>query len=445
MSFPRYPEYRDSGVEWLAEVPAHWNVLPIKNNFKVVGGSTPASEQSGFWDGDIVWVTPADLSKLDSFQIKSSMRKITPAGLKSCGTLLVPSGSVVLSTRAPIGSLGVAATALCTNQGCKALVPQKGIHGLYFAYILSITTAELNNRGRGSTFLELSGDELSAFKVPSPNPIEQRAITIFLDHETAKIDALIQEQQRLIALLKEKRQAVISHAVTKGLDPTVPMKDSGVEWLGEVPAHWEIGPIKFYVEFLDGRRIPLSSEERGLRQGDYPYYGASGVIDRIDGYIFDEDLVLVSEDGANLLARSSRVAFVARGKYWVNNHAHILRPVDANLVFWAEVIEHQKLDLYVTGSAQPKLTSEALSSMIVATPPSSEERRCIEQHILEKTVETDNMYQGAQESVRLLNERRSALISAAVTGKIDVRNWQPPADESAFDEEGRQAGLEVAS
>jgi type I restriction enzyme S subunit len=232
MSFPRYPAYKDSGVEWLGFTPSHWSTAPIKRQFQVVGGSTPKSDAPEFWDGSVPWVTPADLSRLTGFEISSSLRTITEAGLQSCGTTMVPPGSVVLSTRAPIGSLGISAIELCTNQGCKALVPRAEQPTRFLAYLLSVNAAELNIRGRGTTFLELSADELGAFRVPVPPPTEQTAIATFLDHETAKIDALVAEQERLIELLKEKRQAVISHAVTKGLDPSAPMKDSGVEWLG---------------------------------------------------------------------------------------------------------------------------------------------------------------------------------------------------------------------
>lgn len=115
MTFPRYPAYKDSGVTWLGEVPEHWEVLPLKAGFNIVGGSTPKSENESYWEGDIVWVTPSDLSKLTGLEISTSIRQITEAGLASCGTSLVPANSIVLSTRAPIGSLAIAETELCTN------------------------------------------------------------------------------------------------------------------------------------------------------------------------------------------------------------------------------------------------------------------------------------------------------------------------------------------
>jgi len=292
--------------------------------------------------------------------------------------------------------------------------------------VYAMNSADYANYIEGSTRQKLNQSRLMGMPVSWPSYEEQTQIARFLDHETARIDALIEEQQRLIELLKEKRQAVISHAVTKGLDPTVPMKDSGVEWLGEVPAHWTVAPIKFFFEFLDGQRIPIKAEDRGAMQGDYPYYGASGIIDYVNDFIFEEDLVLVSEDGANLLMRSTPIAFVAQGKYWVNNHAHIIRPQDGSLTYWAEVIEQQDLTNYVTGSAQPKLTAEALGSIKIAVPPTGSERAAIQAFILEIDAELGALLSEAACGVRLLQERRSALISAAVTGKIDVRGWQPP-------------------
>ena len=162
MSFARYPTYKDSGVEWLGEVPGHWGVLPIKRLFRIVGGSTPKSDSEALWAGDILWATPTDLSKRASVYISDTERKISPAGLQSCAASIVPKGSIILSTRAPIGSLAIADAELCTNQGCKSLVPSPGTHSVYFAHLLNVSTAELNIRGKGTTFLELSADALGA-------------------------------------------------------------------------------------------------------------------------------------------------------------------------------------------------------------------------------------------------------------------------------------------
>lgn len=424
MTFPSYPAYKDSGVEWLGDVPEQWTLSRgdayISSLTKVVSAeslndkevfhySIPVVQASG--DGQL-----EDGSEIDSSKLLVERRQVLISKLN-------PRKNTVCLAR-PHDALTV-----CSGE----FVPlQSDIVDHKWLYYL---VGSENFRKRLESLVEsatrshqrVNPADILKFQGAFPSAPEQTQIACFLDHEAARIDALIGEQQRLIELLKEKRQAVISHAVTKGLDPTVPMKNSGVEWLGEVPVHWDVGPVKFFYEFLDGKRIPLKAEDRGAMQGEYPYYGASGIIDYIDDFIFEDDLVLVSEDGANLLTRSTPIAFVARGKYWVNNHAHILRPKDSSLIYWAEVIERQDLSLYVTGSAQPKLTAEALGAVKIAVPPTELERVAIEKYILNIDIALGSLLSQAILGVQLLQERRSALISAAVTGKIDVRGWQPPA------------------
>ena len=154
MSFPRYPAYKPSGVEWLGAVPEHWEVLPLKREFEIVGGSTPKSDVHEYWNGNIQWITPADLSRLQAIETTESIQSISSEGLNSCGATMVPSGSIVISTRAPIGSLGIAGIGLCTNQGCKALVPINLINSRFTTYFLGIATEALNSRKGGN----VSGD-----------------------------------------------------------------------------------------------------------------------------------------------------------------------------------------------------------------------------------------------------------------------------------------------
>lgn len=313
---------------------------------------------------------------------------------------------------------------------CVKMTPDLAIVNLNFlVWAINSDCVRINAElvSTGTTRVRVSLGDLQKLKIPYPPIDEQQAIARFLDDETAKIDALIEKQQWLIELLKEKRQAVISHSVTKGLNPNASMKDSGVEWLGEVPTHWTVCSLKHQLKSLDSRRIPLSAEERGTRQGEYRYYGASGVIDYIDGYIFDEATVLVGEDGANLVNRSTPLAFSASGRYWVNNHAHILKPDDGLVDFWAEAIEHIDVNPIVSGSAQPKLTAESLNNLKIAFPPSASEREEISDFVAQQKAKYIELAQKSETQISLLRERRTALISAVVTGKIDVRDWQAAA------------------
>ena len=426
MSFPRYPKYKASGVEWLGDVPEHWEVVPLKHLCVLLKDGThlpPARVDDGvpllsvrnLVDGEFV------LREDDSMIAEESYRELCRAFVPQAEDVLLAIVGATLGKTAIIpaglGPIHIQRS-LAIFRTRPEVVPPTFLSLVFQSHSFQSLLWELvGYSAQPGIYL----GTLQNLRMPVPPQDEQTLIASFLDRETSKIDGLVGEQRRLIELLKEKRQAVISHAVTKGLNPHAPVKPSGIEWLGDVPEHWEIGSVKRFFTFLNGRRIPLSGEERAGRGGEFAYYGASGIIDWIDEFIFEEDLVLVSEDGANLINRSTSIAFVARGQYWVNNHAHILKPPDGNLIFWAERIESIDLIPFVTGSAQPKLTAEALNNLMIAVPPTESERADIEKHIVTETAKLDTLTVEAERGIELLQERRTALISAAVTGKIDVR------------------------
>lgn len=191
--------------------------------------------------------------------------------------------------------------------------------------------------------------------------------------------------------------------------------------LGRQPAHWKKTRVKYECDFLDHRRIPLSGEERAGRSGKFPYYGASGIIDWIDDYIFDETTILVGEDGANLVLRNLPLALIAEGKYWVNNHAHILRPRDQVYRFWAPLLEFLDYRPFITGSAQPKLTSEALGNIEVIVPPTPEERNAIAIHVDKECEGIDELIMAKENLLAILAEKRRAIIAHAVTRGVNEK------------------------
>ncbi|MDU7310969.1 MAG: restriction endonuclease subunit S [Aeromonas sp.] len=429
--YKSYPEYKDSGVEWLGTIPTHWEMWKLAHAYEVIGsGTTPPTNEEGWFGDGIPWVTTGELREII---IEQTSKCITYEALNVFSALRVhPAGSVVIAMYgATIGRLGILGVNATTNQACCVLTRSIHLDNKYVFYWLQAFRDDIVRLSSGGGQPNINQEKVASLKISAPDERHQRTISAFLDYETARIDRLIAKQQRLIELLKEKRQAVISHAVTKGLNPNAPMKDSGVEWLGQVPEHWVVTNLKYVFDSLDYRRIPLSAEQRGERQGDYPYYGASGVIDGVDDYLFDEECVLVGEDGANLIMRSTPLAFVVSGKYWVNNHAHILRMHDGLNRYWAAVINNVDIKPIVSGSAQPKLTAEALGNIKVAFPQDTTEREELLIHINAETPKFDELIGHANQQVILLKERRSALISAAVTGKIDLRGWTPPAEEVA--------------
>lgn len=259
-----YPEYKDSGVEWLGLIPKHWALRRAKFIFQRI--QRPVRDIDGivtaFRDGQ---VTLRSNRRIDGFT--NALQEIGYQGVRK-GDLLIHAMDGFA------GAIGISDSDGKCSPVCSVCTPisKTLAYPAYYGYLIRqlavtgfITSLSKGIRERSTEF---RFSEFSPLGLALPPHSEQRTIAAFLDYETARIDKLIAQQQRLIDLLKEKRQAVISHAVTKGLNPDAPMKDSGVEWLGEVPEHWLVSSLKFIYKNLDYKRIPLSAEERGSKQGD---------------------------------------------------------------------------------------------------------------------------------------------------------------------------------
>ena len=434
--FKPYPAYKDSGVEWLGEIPAHWEVKRLKRVFRVVNGSTPASGEPAYWDGEIPWVTPEDLGNLNGATITSARRTITEAGYRSCGTTLVPMGSLVLSTRAPIGHLAIAGVNLCTNQGCRSLVFRNAASREFFYYALLAARPELESLGQGSTFRELAKGMLEDLEIATAPEPEQRAIAAFLDRETARIDALVAKKERLIELLQEKRTALITRAVTKGLDPTVPMKDSGVEWLGEIPAHWEVAPVYARYEvalgkMLDSKRLTGQFLGPYLRNVDVQWDAVNTEgLPEMDFAPYERDRYLL-RPGDLLVCEGGEVGRTAmwRGELdpcFYQKAIHRVRPRsegESPRFLYYLMYMMAKRGVFVAGSNPntiDHLTAVQLRHYRMPFAPLGEQR-AIAAFLDRETAKIDALVAKVREAIERLKEYRTALISAAVTGKIDVR------------------------
>ena len=204
---------KHSGIEWIGDIPDHWNVSKIKNNFTVHSGATPKSEVVENWDGNIVWITPADYKTADRY-ISCGKRNLSEVGYRSCGTTLVPSGSIIFSKRAPIGTVAIAAVELCTNQGCLSCIPKADTDSGYYYYVMSAFTEQFNLFGTGTTFKEISYEVFRSFKVPCPLIDEQREIAAYLDEKTSAIDSLVAKKNQLVAELERLKKSLIFEYVT---------------------------------------------------------------------------------------------------------------------------------------------------------------------------------------------------------------------------------------
>ena len=192
-----YPATKDSGVEWLGNIPTHWKVRRLRTAVSILNGATPSTSRDEYWDGGILWVTPDDLGALQDRRVTDSARKITAAGHASCGTSLASQNSIVISTRAPIGHVGILSSVACTNQGCKLLLPAPGINAEYLYEVLVSARSELQSLGQGTTFAELSKMKLGSFCVSFPPLSEQISIAHFLNYANRQIERYIRANEFL--------------------------------------------------------------------------------------------------------------------------------------------------------------------------------------------------------------------------------------------------------
>ncbi|MDO4177387.1 MAG: restriction endonuclease subunit S, partial [Bacillota bacterium] len=237
-------EMKDSHNKWCGNIPVSWNMIPYKRLFKIYSGATPKSDEPENWDGDICWVTPADY-KTEDVYVSCGKRNLTQKGYDSCSAIIVPKNSIIISKRAPIGTVAISKNDLATNQGCLACVPNSNMDAKYGYYVTSAAKEELELRGSGTTFLEISANAFANMPIPVPSVNEQNAIVAFLDENCAKIADAITRHKQIIEKLEEYKRSVITHAVTKGLNPDVEMKNSGVEWVGTIPEQWQTIKLKF--------------------------------------------------------------------------------------------------------------------------------------------------------------------------------------------------------
>ena len=260
--------------------------------------------------------------------------------------------------------------------------------------------------------------QLSQFNFPIPPLPEQQRIAAYLDASCTAIDAAVAAKRRQLETLDALRKSTIKRAVMMGLNPSVKTERTDVEWIPEMPQHWRMMRVKDVMEFFNTVRVPLSAAERGvMTERTYDYYGASGVIDKVEAYHFDGTYILIAEDGANLLTRSKPLAFLATGKFWVNNHAHILKPRwGGDDTFFVTLLESQDFSLFVTGAAQPKLTMENLGRFKLAVPRVTEQKE-IAAFIREKDAEFRPLFMQIERQIETLINYRKSLIHECVTGQ----------------------------
>lgn len=438
--YQTYPEYKDSKGSWLGSIPSHWIPIPLKRVCTLCTGLTPpTSNESNYvnHDSELPWVRPEDISEENNETKASKFLSQEGWGLMR----VVSKGSTLICCIGTIGKSGYVQSDVTTNQQITAASFHYSQKFNY--YLVQAAKEIMKETATGNVILILNSERLGGIPFLSIPQQEADKIAKFLDHETAKIDQLIEKQQQLIKLLKEKRQAVISHAVTKGLNPDAPMKDSGVKWLGEVPAHWDVLPIKYIVStpVTDGPHETPDFHDEGI-----PFVSAeaisSGKVDfnKIRAHISEEDNVRYSlkyspkkydiymvKSGAT----TGITAIVETEK--VFNIWSPLAVIRCNkdsypyfvLNFLRSLNFQEAVELNWSFGTQQNIGMGVIENLHVVKPPIVEAKQIVKELNSEHEI-YDSIIEKVSKQIELMKERRTALISAAVTGKIDVRNWENP-------------------
>lgn len=387
---------KPSGIEWVGEIPSDWEVKPF---FSL--GAEVKTLNRDLKEKNLLSLSYGEIVRKD---IEANFG-LLPESFD--GYQIVEKGDLVFrftdlqNDQKSLRSGVVKEKGIITN-AYLGFRPHS-IHSEYLNYVMRAYDLQKIFYAMGSGLRQsLTFSDVKKLLIPLPPMVQQLEIVEHLDGELQYIDELITKQRSLVALAQEKHKAVVSNLLEERADE-------------------KAIPLKYFVQSLDSRRVPLSAEEREGMQGEYPYYGASGVIDSVDSFLFDETLVLVSEDGANLLMRSSPIAFEAHGKYWVNNHAHILRPLDGLTKYWAARIESMDVSPLITGAAQPKLTADALMNLRVMVPADLNVRAEISRELAVLDEEFSELQSRSNSFVQSLVERRFSLITHSVTKGLNTR------------------------
>lgn len=416
-------EMKDSGIEWVGNIPATWKSIQIKNLFTILSGATPTPDTDN-WDGDVLWITPADYKTKDKY-VSGGKRNISQQGFNTCSTSMIPKGSIIFSKRAPIGTVAINTEVLCTNQGCLSCVSKADTCNDYYYYVMSVGTEHFELLGSGTTFKEISANSFSNCKLPCPDKCEQEKIASFLDERCSAFNCLISDIQSQIEALEEYKRSVITEAVTKGLDPDVEMRDSGVQWIGMMPTHWDCQRGKYLLRYVqkpvrddDGVITCFRDGEVTLRSNRREE--GFTMADKEIGYqgIDVGDLVVHGMDGfagsigiSDSKGKASPVLNVLDTEQNKRYIMYYLRSMAYNDVFVALAtgIRVRSCDL----------RWNKLAELLYPMPP-VEEQQAIVEHIDSVLERTNAIIADKKQQIETIEEYKKSLIFEYVTGKKEV-------------------------
>ncbi|MED8812706.1 restriction endonuclease subunit S [Escherichia marmotae] len=411
------------------KLPEGWEQIEIGDIADVISGGTPKSgvaENFAPSGEGIAWLTPADLSGYKEKYISHGARDLTTLGYSSCSAKLMPKGTILFSSRAPIGYVAIAANEIATNQGFKSFAFPSDIFPDYAYYFLRNIRHIAEEMGTGTTFKEISGSSAKTLPFVLAPLAEQKIIAEKLDTLLAQVDSAKARLEQIPQILKRFRQAVYQYACSGRILDKVNPKITQLETL---------------VSIHNGARKPVSSVVREGIKGIYPYYGATGIVDYLNDFTHEGRFLLVGEDGANLLSKSKKLAYIINGKSWVNNHAHVLKEKDNNLLDFIQLaINSLDISQWVSGSAQPKLTKKSLLTLPIPVF-TLEEQTIIVRRVEQLFAYADTIEKQVNNALARVNNLTQSILAKAFRGELTAQ-WRAENPELISGENSAAALLE---
>lgn len=427
MKYPVYPSYVKSKAQWLDDIPEHWDSIALKWGSRRYSGGTPDKSNGAYWEeGTIPWLNSGAVN--DGY-ITEPSAYITTEGFAGSSAKWIPKDSLVMAlagqgkTKGMVAQTGIKTTC---NQSMAAIIPDHRFAPRFLYWWLASNYQNIRNMAGGEARDGLNLEMLGSIECPLLPPDEQKAIAEFLDRETGRIDALVEKKRELIARLKEKRAALISRTVTKGLpaeaarefgiEPHTEFKPSGIDWLGDIPEGWEVKKLRFICMIETGDKDTVNADDHG----EYPFFVRSQTVERIGSYTKDCEGVLTAGDGVGV----GKVFHYVNGKFDFHQRVYLFskfKGVSGKYFF----LYLKELFGRVAFDGGAKSTVDSLRRPMLANfpivVPVVDEQAIIVDYLDRETAKLDRLSEKVGEAIERLQEYRAALITAAVTGKIDVR------------------------
>jgi type I restriction enzyme S subunit len=358
-----------------------YNLVKVSKIAKIILGGTPKRSEEAYWGGEIKWASAKDITSVNTRYIYDTEERITELGLKESNTKLLPKDTIVITARGTVGAMAMLSEDMAFNQSCYGLISKDGIDPDYLFYALKASLSKISTVSYGTVFDTITMKSFDSIEIPVPSIEEQKRIA----HILGTLDDKIELNQRMNETLEAIARAIFKswfvdfdpvRAKMAGKPYPLPdavmalFPDEMVESeLGMIPKGWEVGKLGDFIKIFDSERIPLSRREREKRKGDYPYYGATKIIDYIDDFIFDGIYVLMGEDGSVITEKGYPVLQYVWGKFWANNHAHVLQGINGfSTEFLYLLLSFTNISPYVTGAVQLKLNQKNMRSISIVVP-----------------------------------------------------------------------------